>query len=574
MSDGRNADGTFARFFRSVRSVFIGSTAIDSAPTPEKAAASAMAAAAGATPAETAPGPSATELIDEGLRQRQRAGPAEARPYFERAAQLEPNSHVPWFMLGNVASELGDLDVAVAHYAHARDLNPSDHVVRYNLGLNQLWRGYIDAAIEDLRAACDLCPSYLLAQTNYMTSSHYSDRISPEDIAKATREWGIRFSLEHPASAPPAARPGTDHLRVGFVSGDFRTHSVAHFFEPILSARDRDAFTYVLYSNFHAQDAVTQRLRAYADVWHDVWQLTDDALIELIRADRIDILVDLSGHMASNRLAVFARRAAPVQVTYLGYPSSTGLTTMDYRIADAVTDPPVPADAWHCERLLRMPDTQWCFRPFGTPAAPGPLPARQAGFVTFGSFNNLTKASDTLLHCWVQILVKSPTAHLRLTRVRSAQRAAEIIALFGQSGVSPDRIECVSYANEPPYGLQFAGVDIALDNYPYNGVTTTCESLYVGVPVVSLYGRNGVSRSGLSLLRTIGLGELAASTPERYVDIAVALASDLSRLEILRATLRARFDQSSLRNETGFAANFEELLRTAWRQSVERSNSE
>jgi protein O-GlcNAc transferase len=575
MSNRRNANGAFGRVFRGVRSVFIGSTAIDPALTTEKAGATAMAAAAGASAAETALGPSASEMIDEGLRQRQRAGAAAARPYFERAAQLEPNSHVPWFMLGNVASELGDLDVAVAHYAHARDLSPSDHVVRYNLGLNQLWRGYIDAAIEDLRAACELCPSYLLAQTSYMTGSHYSDRISPEDIATATREWGTRFSLEHPASAPPAARPGTDdpeRLRVGFVSGDFRTHSVAHFFEPILSARDPGAFTYVLYNNFQAQDAVTQRLRAYADVWHDVWQLTDDALIELIRADRIDILVDLSGHTASNRLAVFARRAATLQVTYLGYPSSTGLATMDYRIADAVTDPPVPADAWHCERLLRMPDTQWCFRPFVVPPAPGPLPARQAGFVTFGSFN-LTKASDTLLHCWVQILVKSPTSRLRLTRVRSAQRAAEIIALFGQSGVDPERIDCVPYANDPPYGLQHAGVDIALDNYPYNGVTTTCEALYVGVPVVSLHGRNGVSRSGLSLLGALGLGELAASTPEQYVDIAVALASDLSRLEELRASLRPRFDHSSLRDETRFAANFEELLRTAWRHHIDRSKS-
>jgi predicted O-linked N-acetylglucosamine transferase (SPINDLY family) len=344
---------------------------------------------------------------------------------------------------------------------------------------------------------------------------------------------------------------------------------VAHFFEPILSARDHDAFTYVLYNNFHAQDAVTHRLRAGADVWHDVWQLNDDALIELIRADRIDILVDLSGHTASNRLAVFARRAAPVQISYLGYPASTGLATMDYRIADEVTDPPVPADAWHCERLLRLPDSQWCFRPFGTPTAPGPLPALETGFVTFGSFNNLTKTSDTLLRCWVQILVKLPAAHLRLTRIRSAQRAAEIISLFGQAGVAPERIECVTFANAPPYGEQFAGVDIALDNYPYNGVTTTCESLYVGVPVISLHGRNGVSRSGLSLLATLGLGELAASTPEQYVDVAVALGGDLSRLEQLRASLRGRFEQSSLRAEQRFAANFERLLCTAWRQHRE-----
>jgi protein O-GlcNAc transferase len=558
--------------------VFTRNAAIDSVPAAEKATAtdaSTTTTAAAAAATESAPAASASRLINEGLQQVQRAGVQAAQPYFERAAQLEPNSHVPWFMLGNVASQLGDLDVAVAHYEHARDLLPSDHVIRYNLGLNQLWRGYIDAAIEELRAACALNPSYLQAQSSHIMALQSSDRISPEEISGIIREWGARFSLEHPASAPSAERPSAENperLRVGFISGDFRTHSVAHFFEPILNARDRGAFTYVLYSNSHIRDAVTERLSADADDWRDIWQLTDDALIELIHADRIDILVDLSGHTASNRLAVFARRAAPVQISYLGYPASTGLATMDYRITDAVTDPPAPADAWHCERLLRLPDSQWCFRPFGTHAAPGPLPAREVGFVTFGSFNNLTKASDTLLRCWVQILLKLPTSRLRLTRVRSAQRAAEIIALFGRSGVAPERIECVPYANDPPYGLQFAGIDIALDNYPYNGVTTTCESLYVGVPVVSLHGRNGVSRSGLSLLGTLGLDELAASTPEQYVEIAVALGGDLSRLEQLRASLRARFEQSSLRDEKRFAAKFEELLRNAWQEQLDHSN--
>jgi protein O-GlcNAc transferase len=561
VSKGGKPEGQLGQFLRGVRSAFIRNKTIDPAQTSERVPAT------GATAT-----PSASELINEGLRQRQRLGTAVARPYFERAAQLEPNSHVPWFMLGNVASEMGDLDAAVAHYGHARHLNPSDHVIRYNLGLNQLSRGYIDAAIEELRAACALNPSYLQAQSSHIMALHSSDRISPEVIAAAIREWGARFSLEHPASATTAVRPGagsSERLRVGFVSADLRTHSVAHFFEPILSARDRGELTYVLYNNSHLQDAVTQRLRAYADDWRDVWRLTDDELIELIRADRIDILVDLSGHTASNRLPVFARRAAPVQIGYLGYPASTGLATMDYRITDAVTDPPVPADAWHSERLLRLPDAQWCFRPFGTPATPGPLPARGAGFVTFGSFNNLTKASDTSLTCWAQILVELPASRLRLTRVRSAQRAAEIAALFAQSGVAPERIECVPFADDPPYGQQFAGVDIALDNYPYNGVTTTCESLYFGVPVISLYGRNGASRSGLSLLSALGLSELAASSPERYVEIAVTLASDPSRLEQLRGSLRARFEQSSLRDEKRFAANFEGLLRTAWRRHLD-----
>jgi protein O-GlcNAc transferase len=337
-----------------------------------------------------------------------------------------------------------------------------------------------------------------------------------------------------------------------------------------LSARDRRAFKYILYSNFHVQDSVTKRLRTYADDWRDVWMLTDEALSEMIRADRIDILIDLSGHTASNRLAVFARRAAPVQVTYLGYPGSTGVATMDYRIADARTDPSGPADDWHCERLLRLPDSQWCFRAFGTLPTPAPVPAREAGFVTFGSFNTLTKVSETMLRCWVQILLQLPTARLRLTRVRSALRAKEITAQFARSGISPERIDCVPYANDPPYGQQFSGVDIALDTYPYNGVTTTCESLYVGVPVVTLYGRNGVSRSGLSLLWALGLPELAASTPEQYVDIAVALGNDLTRLEQLRAGLRVRFEQSSLHDESRFAANLEGLLHSVWQQHCER----
>jgi protein O-GlcNAc transferase len=565
------SEGRVGRILRHLRSVLHGNTRTETIPATAAIAPSPKTDLAVGDAATTS---SASDLINEGLRQRQQMGAQAARPFFEEAARLEPHSHLPWFMLGNVASELGELDVAVAHYTRARDLCPSDHVIRYNLGLNQLWRGYIDTAIEELRVACVLNPSYIQAQSALIMAQHNSDRIGPEEIALTIREWGSRFSLEHRASAAPALRHRTDQpelLRVGFMSGDYRTHSVAHFFEPILNSRDRSAFSYVLYSNFQGQDAVTQRLRGNADEWRDVWLLTDDALIELIRSDRIDILVDLSGHTAFNRLAVFARRAAPMQVSYLGYPSSTGLATMDYRISDAVTDPPVPADDWHTERLLRLPDSQWCFRPFGTLPTPGPLPARSAGFVTFGSFNDLTKASDTLLRCWVNILVKLPTSRLRLTRVRSGQRAAEIIALFGQSGVGPQRIDCVPYANDPPYGAQFAGVDIALDNYPYNGVTTTCESLYCGVPVISLHARNGVSRSGLSLLGALGMQYLAASTPEQYVEIAVALGSDLPRLEQLRASLRERFERSSLRDEKRFAANFEGLLRAAWKQHVARS---
>jgi protein O-GlcNAc transferase len=510
--------------------------------------------------------PSASELVSEGLRQReQQRTAAAALPYFERAAQLEPDSHVPFMMLGNALSELGELDAAVPNYQRARDLQPGNPVIRYNLGLIHMWRGYIDAAIEELGIACRQDPGYLQAQTSHIMALHYSDRVSAEQIATTIREWAAFFARQYPQQAQPQRAQHSGRLRVGFLSGDFRTHSVAHFFEPIASARDRAAFEYLFYSSCPHQDAMTGRIRAYADAWRDAWQLADEALIQQIRADQIDILVDLSGHTEFNRLAVFARRAAPVQVSYLGYPDSTGMPTMDYRITDAETDPPPLADSLHSERLLRLPDTQWCFRPFGAIAAPGPLPARGTGFVTFGSFNSLTKVSDTLLQCWKEILANSTTARLRLTRVRSVTRAAEIIAEFEKAGIARQRIECVPYRSDVPHGLQYAGVDIALDHYPYNGVTTTCETLYAGVPVVSMYGRHGVSRSGLTLLRSVGLGELAASTPERYVRIALDLADNLPRLERLRAELRGRFEASPLRDEKRFAANFEELLRTAWR---------
>ena len=570
MRDGRKPGGVFARFANGLRSAIAGErkrrpSIVESTPV-----GASTVEARPAAPVAPPPPASATELINEGLRQRQQLGTAAAVPFFERAVLAEPHSHQPLFMLGNAAAELGDMDAAVVHYARARDLAPNDHVIRYNLGLCHFWRGFMDPAIEELDAACRLNPSYLPARTSYLLALHNSDRIEPAAIAAAIRQMGTQFPGPAATVAPPAEQSSGPErkLRVGFVSGDFRTHSVAQFFEPILNERNRGAFEYICYSSCGQQDAVTERLRSGADAWRDVWQLPDDALVEQIRADRIDILVDLSGHTEFNRLPVFARRAAPVQITYLGFPNSTGVRTMDYRITDSLTDPVPFADELHSEKLLRLPDSQWCFRPFGAPLEIDPLPARKNGFVTFGSFNNLSKASDTLLQCWTRILTDSPDSHLRITRVRSPQRAAAIIALFARSGIAAERIECTAHQSVVHYGSLFTGVDIALDHFPYNGVTTTCESLLAGVPVVSLYGAHGVSRSGLSILTCIGLKELAAASPDDYIKTAVTLAGDLERLERIRSDLRARLEQSPLRDEKRFAASFEAQLHSAWRQSI------
>jgi predicted O-linked N-acetylglucosamine transferase (SPINDLY family) len=544
MRDGSKPPGIFARLADKLLSATAAEPVRQSSTTE-----SSEGEAPRATPAAAAPQTSAAELINEGLRQRQQLGTAAAVPFFERAAAVEPNSHLPFFMLGNAATELGDLDAAVVHYARARDLAPNDYVIHYNLGLSHFWRGYMDPAIEELAAACRINPSYLPARAGYLLALHNSDRVAPRDIAAAIRDMGAQYPGAHAPSAPAAQHDSglARKLRVGFVSGDLRTHSVAHFFEPILSARNRDAFEYICYNTKDQPDEVTERLRADADAWRDVWQLTDDALAEQIRADRIDILVDLSGHTEFNRLPLFARRAAPVQITYLGFPNSTGVPAMDYRITDGRTDPGPLADELHSERLLRLPDSQWCFRPFGAARDVGALPARENGFVTFGSFNNPSKASDTLLRCWTRILSEVPDCRLRITRLRSPQRAADIVALFARCGIAADRIEFTAFRNDVPYGLQYAGVDIALDHFPYNGVTTTCESLYFGLPVVSMYGTHGVSRSGLSILSSMALQELAAASPDEYVNIAVTLAGDLDRLERLRSGLRERLEQSPLR---------------------------
>jgi protein O-GlcNAc transferase len=237
---------------------------------------------------------------------------------------------------------------------------------------------------------------------------------------------------------------------------------------------------------------------------------------------------------------------------------------MDYRITDAFADPKPAADGWHSEKLLRLQRPQWCYRPLAASPAASPLPARSCGFVTFGSFNSLSKITATTIESWGKILGALPQSRLRLTRIRSPQRAADIVGILGQSGIEPARIECLPYKIEVPVESPFTGVDIALDCYPYNGVTTTCESLTSGVPVISLHGAHGAARSGLSILGAMGLRDLVASTPTQYAQIAVALARDLPRLEQLRSSLQARFERSALRDESGFAQAFEAQLRAAW----------
>jgi predicted O-linked N-acetylglucosamine transferase (SPINDLY family) len=348
--------------------------------------------------------------------------------------------------------------------------------------------------------------------------------------------------------------------------------SVAFFLLPLLEAHDKKVFHATCYATAAKTDTVTDRLRAASDAWYSFVGLSDDRAAQRVRDDRIDILVDLSGHGANNRLLMFARKPAPVQVTYLGFVGTTGLATMDYRLTDSFVDPS-EGESFCTERLIRMPDAAWCFAPLSGSPPVSQLPAVTNGYVTFGSFNSLAKVTPDVLDCWARILDQVPGSRLRLKAV--ALRAAEVVArtrrFFIERSIDPERLELVIDDRSLLQHLsQYDHVDIALDTFPYPGMATTCEALWMGVPVITLAGSHYRSRVGASLLTNAGLPEFVAPTRDAYIQFAATLGADLSRLANLRTTMRERMQQSALMDAQRFAHAFESSLRDVWRNWCEQ----
>ena len=506
-------------------------------------------------------------LLGAGLEDWRAQRKDEARRKFAEAARIAPSSLLPHFYLGNCAVESGQFDAALEHYTEALRIEPANSRIYANLSVAHLRRADAQSAIAALRKAIELDPDYRDAHQSLLFALHYSEQLTPAEITGAHRAWGRAFcsaATDDSKVAPVNPEPGRA-LRIGYVSGDFRQHSVAAFFEAIAIHHDRQSFQVVCYHTAAHADVVTARLKAAADTWRDIDGMPDEDAVRLIQADRIDLLVDLSGHTVGNRLGVFARRAAPVQLTYLGYPGTTGVPAMDFRITDAATDPPGAADALHTERVLRLPGAQWCYWPDSDLPECGPLPAQQCGHVTFGSFNDFSKAGDPVLHAWGEILHRLPGSRLRLLRTPGGQRVQRAQALLAEHGVAAERLDwVVSAVSRPSHAERFAGVDIALDTFPINGVTTTVECLWMGIPVISVHGGNCISRSGLSLLRAVGLPDLATGTVDDYVAAAVALANDHPRLTEIRRNLRGGM-RVALADAPRFVASLEELYRSAWR---------
>ena len=489
----------------------------------------------------------------------------EACASFREAIRLDPLYPEAHSNLAILYERYGRSSEAISCCLEALRLRPDYPEAHHNLACALKSQGRHEEALAQYRAALRLKPDYQEARSSLLFTLCYPAGVSEEEVAAEHLCFG---SLHRVAPQPHGNDSSPDRtLRIGYVSADFRGQAVARFIEPVLRHHDRSRFRIFCYSNVSVPDARSEELKQLADRFVNIAGVPDQAAEEMIRRDGIDILVDLSGHTAGNRLALFARKPAPLQVTWLGYPHTTGLKAIDYRICDAVTDPPGATERFYCEKLLRLPGNFSCFAPPEEAPEVGELPSLDTGSITFGSFNNPAKITTQTVALWAGVLLGVPGSRMLVKGYALADPGsrARLAALFALHGVAPERLELLG--NTPGYRDHLAlyqRVDLALDTFPYHGTTTTCEALWMGVPVVTLAGASHRSRVGASLLGSVGLRDLVAQHDFEYCDAAIALARDTARLKRLRATLRPTMAGSALTDGAGFTRRLESAFREIW----------
>lgn len=531
--------------------------------------------------------------------------PDEAERRLRSLTERMPEWHEAWDNLGSVQQLLGRLPDAIASYRRAVAIRPDYALGWCNLGLGLLITGSAEEGLscQDRALAIDprlaralrgramalhhlhrmresICaydealrcqPNDFEAMSYRLLALHYLDGLAPEALYREHLAFGAAVSAGVKAPAAPAGFRRADadrRLRIAFLSPDLRTHSVAYFIEPIVRNLDRRQFEVVLYHDHFVVDATSERLRSASALWRNFAGQSGPSVAARIRADAPDILVDLAGHSGLNRLPLFAERLAAVQISYLGYPDTTGLGAMDFRLVDEVTDPVETADAFATERLVRFAPTAWAY----APPAEAPEPRiRASGPIRFGSCNSLAKVSDSTLRLWSSLLAAVPQAKLRLKAPGFEQPAVRFWfeRRLDEFQIERSRVECHGWTATVQDHLAFyQTIDVALDCSPYNGTTTTCEALWMGVPVVTLAGDHHAARVGKSLLAAAGCSSWVAHSEAEYVRIAAALAADESELALLRHTLRPRVAGSVLLDHADQAARFGAAVRRCWVERV------
>jgi protein O-GlcNAc transferase len=528
----------------------------------------------------------------------------EAMTCYEKAIALAPDMAEAHLSLGSLYQELGQLNAAEPRYLRAIELNPDLAQTHSNLGaILSLTRRYeeamrcfaralalkadsadtlvnrsnvlkdtgrIEEAIAVLNRALELDPQCMVAHNNLLFNQHYlAQRPAKHMLGDARRFGAIASALANPYQRWDGSADPTRKLRIGFVSGDLLNHPVGHFLEGVLKAlhtQAKERLEVVCYPTRLCNDALSQRLQDYVKEWTNAFGMSDEALASRIHNDRIDVLFDLSGHTGKNRLPMFAWKPAPVQVSWLGYFATTGLPAMDYFLADPWTMT-AAEEAFFTEKVWRLPETRLCFTPPDAPVDVGPLPALSKGYVTFACFNNLSKITDKVLDTWAQILLRVPTSKLFIKSqlIGEAASRSKVIGWFTSRGITQDRLILEDYGSRQAYLEVHNQVDLALDPFPFPGGTTTAESLWMGVPVLTLEGEHFLARQGVGLLGNAGLADWIACDVSDYIEKAVAHASDLQALASLRCRLRQQVVTSPLFDAPRFARHFEAAIRDMWR---------
>jgi predicted O-linked N-acetylglucosamine transferase (SPINDLY family) len=521
----------------------------------------------------------------------------EAIALYRQAIGFKPDFAKAHSNLGNALQDMGQIDEAIASYRQAIRLKPDYADAHYNLGIALVGTGQLDEAIIAFRRAIQLKPDFAEAYCNLgialkgmgqldeaIASYRQVMRLKPDDAgahsnlvfsvqyhpgydAKMIYEEARRWSQQHAEPLKKFIQPHANHrdpdrrLKIGYVSPDFYFQAECFFLLPLLQSHDRRNFEIHCYCSVLHPDYITRRFKEHADVWHDVAAQTDARLAERIRHDQIDVLIDLTMHMRNNRLLVFARKPAPVQVTWLAYPGGTGLPAIDYRLTDAHLDPP-DSDPYYAERSIRLPGCWCCYHPLSDAA----IESHPRDFIRFASLNNPAKLNDGALRLWSGVMQAVPGSRLLLLAASEEQRG-RIRRLFADAGIAEDRLEFTGYLPRPRYLKLYNTIDACLDPLPYNGITTTLDALWMGVPVVSLAGQTAPGRAGLSILTTVGMPELVACSPEEFIKIAAGAAN------MDRHAIRQKLSASAVMDAPQFARNVEAAYRQMWLNWCQQSGN-
>lgn len=498
----------------------------------------------------------------------------EAIECHEKSLALNPKSPTSWYNYGLTLSLAGRIADALACHDKALTVDPNYARAHYGRAQSLQQAHRLTEAVAAYDRFLALEPTNHEARSYRLFALNYLDGMSREQLFAEHVDFGRRVG-EFPLPDFPQAREPGRKLRIGILSPDLRSHSCAFFLEPLLQHLDREQFEVCLYHDHFRQDAVSARLKQLATVWRNLVGQPIPAIEKIIRADQPDILIDLSGHTGlANRLPVFARHVAPVQVSYLGYPNTTGVPAIGYRLTDATVDPAGEADAFATEKLIRFSETAWAYQPPSDAPEVNSLPAAAPDApITFGCYNNLAKITEPMLQLWGRLLARVPNSRLVL-KGRGLGTAAvkeRYHARLAACGIPAERVELLERTAETNSHLAlYHRVDIALDTFPYHGTTTTCEALWMGAPVVTLMGDRHVSRVSGSLLKAVGHPEWIANTTDDYVRICAELASDRTRLASIRSGLREELRRSQLLNHAGQAMNFGKALRACWTEWCQR----